>query len=144
MNAPMPPRVAEALGVARCEIITAKDVDAAVAACAKVEPRVVLTTSVLRALKVEDAITQLRAPRRTAEHPLLVMMSGDTGRSEGDAAKLGAQDIVAKPFSNDELLAHVKALLTRSRSEATVTPDNPARDARALRRGTGPPSRAPP
>ena len=45
-------RVAEALASLGCEIITAKDVDAAVAACAKVEPRVVLTTSVLPRLKV--------------------------------------------------------------------------------------------
>jgi TonB family protein len=131
-------RVAEALASLGCEIITAKDVDAAVAACAKVEPRVVLTTSVLPRLKVEDAITQLRARAGLRNTPFLVMMSGYTGQNpKADAAKLGAQDIVAKPFSNDELLAHVKALLTRSRSEATVTPDTRAEMLEALRRGTG-------
>ena len=54
-------RVTEALTPLGCEIVAAKDVDAAVNACAKVEPRAVLITSVLPRLKVEDAITQLRA-----------------------------------------------------------------------------------
>ena len=130
-------RVAEALAPIGCEIITAKDVDAAVAACAKVEPKVVLTTSVLPRLKVEDAITQLRARAGLRNTPFLVMMSGYTGHDpKADAAKLGAQDIVAKPFSNDELVEHVKALMSRPRAEATVTPDTRAEMLEALRRGT--------
>lgn len=54
-------RVTESLLPIGSELVTAKDVDAAVNACAKQEPRVVLITSVLPRLKVEDAITQLRA-----------------------------------------------------------------------------------
>jgi len=131
-------RVGEALAAIGCEVVTAKDVDAAVAACAKVEPRAVLTTSVLPRLKVEDAITQLRARAGLRNTPFLVMMSGYTGHDpKGDAAKLGAQDIVAKPFSNDELAEHVKALLNRPRAEATVTPDTRAEMLEALRRGAG-------
>jgi len=131
-------RVAEALASLGCELITAKDVDSAVAACAKVEPKMVLTTSVLPRLKVEDAITQLRARAGLRNTPFLVMMSGYTGQDpKADAAKLGAQDIVAKPFSNDELLAHVKVLLTRPRSESAVTPDTRTEMLEALRRGTG-------
>ncbi len=131
-------RVAEALTSLGCEIMTAKDVDASVAACAKVEPRLVLTTSVLPRLKVEDAITQLRARAGLRHTPFIVMMSGYNGQDpKADAAKLGAQDIVAKPFSNEELLARVSALLSRPRPESTVNPDTRAEMLEALRRGAG-------
>ncbi|MBZ5587604.1 MAG: TonB family protein [Acidobacteriia bacterium] len=129
-------RIAEALSSLGCEVITAKDVDAAVAACAKVEPKIVLTTSVLPRLKVEDAITQLRARAGLRHTPFLVMMSGYNGHDpKADATKLGAQDIVAKPFSNEELAAHVAALLSHPRAEATVNPDTRAEMLEALRRG---------
>ena len=131
-------RVTEALTQLECEIVSAKDVDAAVAACAKVEPRMVLITSVLPRIKVEDAITQLRARAGLRNTPFLVMMSGYTGHDpQADALRLGAQDIVAKPFSNDELLAHVRTLLARPRQEATITADTRAEMIEALRRGSG-------
>ena len=131
-------RVTEALTQLECEIVGAKDVDAAVAACAKVEPRMVLITSALRHIKVEDAITQLRARAGLRNTPFLVMMSGYTGHDpEADALRLGAQDIVAKPFSNEDLLAHVQALLARPRQDATVTAATRAEMIEALRRGSG-------
>ena len=131
-------RVGEALASLGCEIMTAKDVDAAVLACAKVEPRLVLTTSVLPRLKVEDAITQLRARAGLRHTPFIVLMSGYSGLDpKADAAKLGAQDIVAKPFSNEELLARVSALLSRGRPESSVNPDTRAEMLEALRRSAG-------
>jgi TonB family protein len=131
-------RVTEALTQLECEVVAAKDVDAAVAACAKVEPRMVLITSVLPHIKVEDAITQLRARAGLRNTPFLVMMSGYTGQDpQADALGLGAQDIVAKPFSNEDLLAHVKALLARPRQDATITADTRAEMIEALRRGSG-------
>jgi TonB family protein len=61
-------------------------------------------------------------------------MSGYTGQDPiADAHKLGAQDIVAKPFSNDELLAHVRAVLAR-RPEAHVSADTRAEVLEALKR----------
>jgi TonB family protein len=127
-------RVTEALAPLGCQIVTARDVDTAVAACAKAEPQVVLTTSVLPRLKVEDAIMQLRARAGLRHTPFLVLMSGYTGQDPiGDAHKLGAQDIVAKPFSAEELLAHVRALITR-RPEAHVSADTRAEVLEALKR----------
>jgi TonB family protein len=131
-------RVSEALSVLGCQIVTAKDVDAAVAACAKVEPQVVLTTSVLPRLKVEDAITQLRARAGLRHTPFLVLMSGYTGHEpRADAARLGAQDIVSKPFSNEELLEHVRALMSRPRSESGSGAESRAEVLEALRRASG-------
>ena len=127
-------RVTEALAPLGCQVVTARDVDTAVAACAKAEPQVVLTTSVLPRLKVEDAIMQLRARAGLRNTPFLVLMSGYTGQDPiADAHKLGAQDIVAKPFSNDELLAHVRALMAK-RPEAHVSADTRAEVLEALKR----------
>jgi TonB family protein len=131
-------RVSEALAVLGCQIVTAKDVDAAVAACAKVEPQVVLTTSVLPRLKVEDAITQLRARAGLRHTPFLVLMSGYTGQDpRADAVRLGAQDIISKPFSNEELLEHVRALMSRPRSESGSGAESRAEVLEALRRASG-------
>ncbi len=131
-------RVTEALTQIECEVVGAKDVDAAVVACAKVEPRMVLITSVLPGIKVEDAITQLRARAGLRYTPFLVMMSGYAGQDpQADALGLGAQDIVAKPFSNEDLLAHVQALLARTRQDATISADTRAEMIEALRRGSG-------
>jgi TonB family protein len=128
-------RVTEALAGLGYQVMTAKDVDTAVAACAKVEPQAVLTTSVLPRLKVEDAITQLRARAGLRNTPFLVLMSGYTGHDPAaDAQKLGAQDIIAKPFSNDELIEHVQALLDRPRPEAVVRADTRAELLEALKR----------
>jgi TonB family protein len=127
-------RVTEALAPLGCQVVTARDVDTAVAACAKAEPQVVLTTSVLPRVKVEDAIMQLRARAGLRNTPFLVLMSGYTGQDPiADAHKLGAQDIVAKPFSNDELLAHVRALMAK-RPEAHVSADTRAEVLEALKR----------
>ena len=53
--------------------------------------------------------------------------------------RLGAQDIIGKPFSNEQLLAKVKALLQRARGEpgAGVSPDTRADVLEALRRSAG-------
>jgi TonB family protein len=130
-------RVKEALASLGFELVTAKDVDAAVTTCAKVEPRAVLITSVLPKLKVDDAITQLRARAGLRNTPFLVLMSGYTGiDSRVDATRLGAQDIIGKPFSNDDLLARVKTLIQKPKSES-VGPDTRADVLEALRRSAG-------
>ncbi|HQU34831.1 MAG TPA: response regulator, partial [Thermoanaerobaculaceae bacterium] len=131
-------RVTEALTQLGCEVVSARDVDAAVAACAKVEPRMVLIASALPQIRVEDAITQLRARAGLRNTPFLVMMRGYAGHDpEADALRLGAQDIVAEPFSNEDLLAHVRAALARPRQDATITADTRAEMIEALRRGSG-------
>ena len=129
-------RVTEALAPLSCQIITAKDVDAAVGACARVEPRVVLITSVLPKVKVEDAITQVRARAGLRNTPFLVLMSGYSGSDpKSDAARLGAQDIGSKPFSADDLLTRVQAALQAPRGPAQ--PDSKADVLEALRRSAG-------
>ncbi len=129
-------RVTEALAPLGCQILAAKDIDAAVGACARVEPRVVLITSVLPKVKVEDAITQVRARAGLRHTPFIILMSGYSGDDpKGDANRLGAQDLVAKPFSSDDLLARVRAALQSPRGSAQ--PDSKADVLEALRRSAG-------
>lgn len=67
-------------------------------------------------------------------------MSGYSGQDpQADAMRLGAQDIIGKPFSNEQLLAKVKALLQRARGESGggVSPDTRADVLEALRRSAG-------
>ncbi|MFH1175912.1 MAG: TonB family protein [Acidobacteriota bacterium] len=131
-------RVTEALAPLGCQIITAKDVDAAVGACARVEPRVVLITSVLPRLKVEDAITQVRARAGLRSTPFIILFSGYAGNDPaGDAIRLGAEALIAKPFSNEELLASVRSFLQAGRSASGMGVDTKADVLEALRRSAG-------
>ncbi len=131
-------RVTEALAALGCQIATARDVDSAVASCAKTEPKLVLITSVLPRIKIEDAITQLRARAGLRSTPILVLMSGYTGEDpQTDAQRIGAQDILPKPFSNDELVEHVKRLLSAPKPQSTGREDSRADVLDALRRSVG-------
>ncbi len=105
-------RVNEALASLGRQVIVANDLDAAVNACATSEPEVVLITSMLPRLTVEDAITQLRARAGLRATPFLVLASGYSGdEPRADAAALGAQSMLGKPFSDDELRAATLGLL---------------------------------
>lgn len=131
-------RVTEALAPLECRVDVAKDLDAAVGVCAKIEPKLVIITSVLPRLKIEDAITQLRARAGLRHTPFLVLMSGYNGTDRrADAAALGAQAIVAKPFSAAELLAEVRSLLESPRVQQPVGTDTRNEVLEALRRSAG-------
>ena len=131
-------RVTEALAPLGGQLEVAKDLDAAVSSCAKSEPRVVLITSVLPRLKVEDAITQLRARAGLRHTPFLILMSGYTGLNpEQDARQFGAQGIVAKPFSTGELLQQVRALMQAPKAQVSAGPDTRNEVLEALRRSAG-------
>lgn len=131
-------RVTEALAPLDLEVVAAKDVDAAVGACAKNEPAVVLISSVLPKVKVGDAITQLRARAGLRSTPFVILMSGYTGNDPvKDAAEYDGQMIVAKPFSNDELLRHVRAAMEQPRVSSSSVSDTRSGVMEALRRSAG-------
>ncbi len=131
-------RVTEALAPLDTEVVAAKDVDAAVGACAKREPAAVLISSVLPKVKVGDAITQLRARAGLRTTPIIILMSGYTGNDPArDAAEYDGQLIVAKPFSNDELLARVRSAMEQPRGSAGTGQDTRSGVIEALRRSAG-------
>jgi len=105
-------RVQEALKASDSRLEIAADVDAAVERCAEFEPQVVIMTSVLPQTKIEDAITQLRARAGLRSTPFLILMSGYRGvDSQADAERYGAQDILERPFSSEQLTGKIDSLL---------------------------------
>lgn len=112
----------------------ASDLNAAVEICAHFEPRVVIMTSQLPGVTIEDAITQLRARAGLRVTPFLILQSGYVGDvPELDAARHGAQDILGRPFDADILRGRVERLLT-VQSEAGATHAIPQDTMEALRK----------
>jgi len=111
--------------------------DEAVNRCASFEPTIVIMTSVLPNLKIEDAITQLRARAGLPATPFLILMSGYRGdNSKEDAVRYGAQDILERPFGADALNERVEELI-RTGLSAAATQAIPQEMLEALRRNAG-------
>lgn len=113
--------VRAALADADFRLEIAASMDDAVNRCAHFEPTVVIITSILPNLKVEDAITQLRARAGLRTTPFLVLMSGYRGEDpRRDAARYGAQDILQRPFGRDDLRARVEELVSSAPNPAAT------------------------
>jgi len=96
--------VRKALAGPEFRLEIAGSMDDAVNRCADFEPAIVVITSVLPNLKIEDAITQLRARAGLRVTPFLILMSGYRGeKPKEDAVRYGAQDILERPFGADTL-----------------------------------------
>ena len=105
-------RVRRALAGTEHTLEIAGDLQKAVEICAHFEPRLVIITAELPGVSVEDAITQLRARAGLRATPFLIVMAGYHGTgSEDDAAHLGAQDILARPYSSEALVEKVERLV---------------------------------
>ncbi|MCW8985643.1 MAG: protein kinase, partial [Thermoanaerobaculales bacterium] len=115
----------------------AGNMDDAVNRCASFEPAVVIITSVLPNLKIEDAITQLRARAGLRATPFLILMSGYRGeKPKEDAVQYGAQDILERPFGADALRERVEELIRISPNPA-ATQAIPQEMLETLRRSAG-------
>ncbi len=115
----------------------AGNMDQAVNRCADFEPSVVIITSVLPNLKIEDAITQLRARAGLRATPFLILMSGYRGdKPKRDAVRYGAQDILERPFGADALRGRVDELI-RSAPSPAATQAIPQEMLETLRRSAG-------
>jgi TonB family protein len=128
-------RTALAASGYRLEIVST--MDEAVNRCATLEPTLVIMTSVLPNLKIEDAITQLRARAGLRVTPFLILMSGYRGDNpKEDAVRYGAQDILERPFGADALSERVEELILNAPSSA-ATQAIPQEMLEALRRSAG-------
>ncbi len=115
----------------------AGNIDDAVNRCAHFEPAVVIITSVLPNLKIEDAITQLRARAGLRATPFLILMSGYRGKTpKEDAVRYGAQDILERPFGADALRERVEELI-RTAPNPAATQAIPHEMLETLRRRAG-------
>src|SRR5438874_1152467 len=67
-----------------------------------------------------DGFAVAQEIRQQSNVPILVLSGRQSDQDKVRALDLGVDDYLTKPFSRDELLARVRALLRRSR-QATVT-----------------------
>jgi TonB family protein len=130
-------QVRQALPKTEFRLEIAADMDDAVNCCADFEPGVVIITSDLPNLRIEDAITQLRARAGLRATPFLILMSDyDGDQPKEDAVRYGAQDILERPFEAPEIRARVEDLI-QSAPEAAATQAIPQEMIESLRRGAG-------
>jgi TonB family protein len=114
-------RVRKALGERGHRVEVAGDIDQAILACAGFNPQLVILTSILPRIKIEEAIAQLRVSAGLRGVPFVIMMSGYRGSdSRADATRYGAQDIIERPFSGDALVNKVNQLLLDEESPAAT------------------------
>jgi TonB family protein len=129
--------VSTALADSSHRLETVANLDGAVDVCAHFEPDLVVITSVLPNLKIEDAITQLRARAGLRVTPFLILMSGYRGEdSQADATGYGAQDILERPFAAETLVERIEKLLSAAPT-AAATQAIPQDMLEALRRSAG-------
>jgi two-component system, OmpR family, alkaline phosphatase synthesis response regulator PhoP len=95
-------------------VISAHDGEDGILAALKRIPDVVLVDLMLPGIDGLEVCRQLRAAKRTAHIPV-IMLTAKAGESDRIVGlELGADDYVTKPFSPRELAARVKAVLRRS------------------------------
>lgn len=79
-----------------------------------------------------DGFTLCREIRQRSQVPIIMLTAEDTETDRVVGLELGADDYVAKPFSNRELEARIKARLRNRATQATTQP-NVAEESGSLR-----------
>jgi two-component system response regulator ChvI len=91
-----------------------------------------------------DGMELLRRVRETSSMPVIFLTSKDDELDEALGLAMGADDYIAKPFSQRLLIARIRALLRRqelARGEASATQDEPEAPLLERRRLTMDPAR---
>ena len=105
-------RVKAALNGQSYSTAFAKDGEEAIRALEGSHPRLIVLSSVIPKISATDLIRQIRERKNLEDVPILLTVSGYTGNTpRQDAARLGASDILPKPYSETDLLAKVTQML---------------------------------
>src|ERR1051325_1846683 len=105
-------RVKQALAGQPFQPQFAKDGDEALRYISAQEPKLIVLSSVVPKVSTPELIRAIRTRKSLAETPILLTVSGYTGKTpRQDAARMGASDILPKPYSESEFLGKVQQLL---------------------------------
>jgi len=105
-------RVKHALAGQAFQAAFAKDGEEALRFLEDSRPRLVVLSSVVPKVSTADLIRAIRGREATKKTPILVTVSGYRGESpRADAARLGASDILPKPYTEGEFLGKVQQML---------------------------------
>jgi DNA-binding response OmpR family regulator len=97
------------------EVVTAEDGVLALEAATSREPDLVLLDLMLPGV---DGLELCRLLRARSSVPILILTAKDQEFDKVLGLEMGADDYITKPFSVRELLARMRAVLRRSRTEA--------------------------
>src|SRR6478672_1474782 len=90
----------------------AKDGEEAMRALDSYEPKLIVLSSVVPKISAPDLIRIIRGRAPLQKTPILLTVSGYTGSApKQDAVRMGASDILPKPYSESEFLGKVQQLL---------------------------------
>jgi TonB family protein len=90
----------------------ARDGEEAIRVFDSVAPRLVVLSSVLPKTSVPDLIRTIRERNPLSPTPILLMISGYTGKApKQDAARFGVTDLLPKPFTDSEFVGKVQQLV---------------------------------
>ncbi len=105
-------RVKQALTGQPIEAWFAKDGEEALKVIDAVKPKLIVLSSVVPKVSTSDLIRAIRGRSSQARTPILLTVSGYRGESpRADAARLGASDILPKPYTETEFLGRVRQML---------------------------------
>ncbi|HEY0143006.1 MAG TPA: TonB family protein [Thermoanaerobaculia bacterium] len=105
-------RVRQALTGQPLAPLFAKDGEEALRALDGEQPKLIVLSSVVPKISTSELIRAIRGRKPLAETPILLTVSGYNGKSpKADAQRMGASDILPKPYSEGEFLGKVQQLL---------------------------------
>ena len=107
------------LGVHGFDVSSVPDAESAIAIVARRRPDVMIVDIGLPGMSGVELCTRLRG--LDVDTPILILSARDQVGDRVAGLQAGADDYVVKPFSLDELVARVHALLRRSKPSAGVT-----------------------
>jgi TonB family protein len=105
-------RVRTALSGQPFEARFAKDGEEAMRALDNYEPKLIVLSSVVPKVSAPELIRAIRGRNALQQTPILLTVSGYTGTApKQDAVRMGASDILPKPYSESEFLGKVQQML---------------------------------
>jgi diguanylate cyclase (GGDEF)-like protein len=107
---------------ANFECVTVNDGRSAHDAAVEWRPDIILLDLMIGEVTGDDIMTQLRDDFRTRLIPVVVLTARDSLKDKVEHLLSGADDYVTKPFIPEELVARLRAVMTRSTTTRGLNP----------------------
>jgi diguanylate cyclase (GGDEF)-like protein len=104
------------------ECVTVSDGHSAHDAAVEWRPDIILLDLMIGEVTGDDIMTQLRDDFRTRLIPVVVLTARDSLKDKVEHLLSGADDYVTKPFIPEELVARLRAVMTRSTTTRGLSP----------------------